>query len=50
MAGDVITELNTRSINNASDLEKALGMLNSGVNVTIVFTRGNNSLKAEVKV
>jgi len=48
--GDVITELNMRSINNAIDLEKALRSLASGGNVSIVFTRGNNILRADVKV
>ena len=50
MSGDIITELNMRSINNAADLEEALGALTSGGNVSVVFTRGNNSLRTEVKV
>jgi glutaredoxin 3 len=50
MTGDVITELNMRPVNKASDLEKALKALTAGSNMLIVFTRGSNSLKAEVKV
>ena len=50
MTGDVITEFNMRRVNKASDLEKAMGILTTGSNMSIVFTRGNNSLKAEVKV
>lgn len=50
LPGDVITELNMRSINDATDLEKALWSLASGGNVSIVFTRGNNILKADVRV
>ncbi|MFC1998940.1 PDZ domain-containing protein, partial [Chloroflexota bacterium] len=50
MSGDVITELNMRPINKAADLQKAMAVLSSGSNVSVAFTRGNNSLRAEVKV
>jgi glutaredoxin-like YruB-family protein len=48
--GDVINELNMRTINNADDLEKALGSLESGSKVSLVFTRGNDSKRSEIKV
>jgi glutaredoxin-like YruB-family protein len=48
--GDIITELNMRSINNASDLEKALGSLRGGSNVSIVFSRGGKNLRSEITV
>jgi len=48
--GDIITKLNMRPINSAADLEKALGTLTAGTNVSIVFTRGSSGLRAEVKV
>jgi len=50
VSGDIITELNMRSINNTSDLEKALGSLSSGSNVSIVFNRGGKSLRSEITV
>jgi len=50
MMGDVITEFNMRPVNKAADLEKALKVLTIGSNMSLVFTRGSNSLKAEVKV
>jgi hypothetical protein len=37
-------------ISSATELEKALGSIFSGSNVTIVFMRGNDSLRAEVEV
>ena len=48
--GDIITELNMSPINNASDLEKALGSLESGSDVSVVFMRGSDSLRSEIKV
>ncbi len=45
--GDIITELNLRPIANASDLESALSRLESGGHFTLVFLRGNKTLKAE---
>ncbi|MFC1978859.1 glutaredoxin domain-containing protein [Chloroflexota bacterium] len=48
--GDIITEVNTRSINNAADLESALGSITSGRKVSIVFIRGSGSLRREIAV
>ena len=48
--GDVITEINSRPVMDASDLEKVLASLTSGGTVPIVFNRGNNTMRTEVKV
>ena len=45
--GDIITEMNMRPIRGADDLERALGNLSSGSRVTIVFLRGQETLKSE---
>ena len=47
-AGDIVTEINLRSINNAYDLEKTLASLSIGGWVTIGFLRGQESLKVEI--
>ncbi len=46
-AGDIVTEINLRPVNNAGDLEKSLAGLSTGGRVTIRFLRGQESLKAE---
>lgn len=46
--GDVITEINMRPIHNAGDVEQAIASLNGGGRATIVFLRGNKTLKAEI--
>ena len=48
--GDVVTEINLRPINNADDLAKALSGLSFGSRVTIVFLRGQQTLRAETVV
>jgi glutaredoxin 3 len=48
--GDIITEMNMRPIRNADDMEKALANLRAGGRVSIVFLRGEQSLRAEVVV
>jgi S1-C subfamily serine protease len=48
--GDIITEMNMRPIRNADDMEKALSNLRTGGRVSIVFLRGEQSLRAEVVV
>ncbi len=45
--GDIITELNTKNVANASDLEKALSDLNTGDRFSLVFLRGNKKMTAE---
>ncbi len=49
-AGDIVTEINLRSINNAGDLEQALADLSDGSRVTIGFLRGQESLKTESQI
>ncbi len=46
--GDIITEINLRPISNADDLEHALGNLTTGNKVSIIFLRGQDTLKSEV--
>lgn len=46
--GDIITEINLRSISNADDLEHALGNLTTGNKVSIIFLRGQDTLKSEI--
>ncbi|MFA4837306.1 MAG: glutaredoxin domain-containing protein [Dehalococcoidia bacterium] len=48
--GDIITELNLRRINTADDLEKALASLMPGNRATIMFLRGQKTLKTEISV
>ncbi|MDD5094521.1 MAG: Uxx-star family glutaredoxin-like (seleno)protein [Dehalococcoidia bacterium] len=48
--GDIITELNLRHITTADDLEKALSGLVPGNRATIVFLRGQQSMRAEIAV
>ena len=46
--GDIITEVNLRPIRNADDLENALSALTTGNLVTIVFMRGQETLRSEI--
>jgi S1-C subfamily serine protease len=48
--GDIITELNLRAIHGADDLEHALADLTPGSRATIVFLRGQETLRAEIVV
>ena len=48
--GDIITELNLRAIRGADDLEHALADLTPGSRATIVFLRGQETLRAEIVV
>jgi glutaredoxin 3 len=47
VSGDIITELNMKSIANASDLEYALSSLNSGSRLSLTFLRGNKKMITE---
>ncbi len=47
-AGDIVTEINLRPINNANDLEKALAGISIGGRVTIGFLRRQESRKVEI--
>jgi S1-C subfamily serine protease len=48
--GDIITELNLRPIRGADDLERAMGELSPGSRTTIVYLRGQETLRAEIVV
>jgi S1-C subfamily serine protease len=48
--GDIITELNLRPIRGADDLEHAMAELSPGSRATIVFLRGQETLRAEIVV
>ena len=48
--GDIITEINLKSIRNADDLEQALAGLTHGSRVTIVFLRGGEKLRSEIVI
>jgi len=47
VSGDIITELNMKSIANASDLEHVLATLNSGSHFSLFFLRGNKKMTTE---
>ncbi len=49
-AGDIITEINSRLLNNAADTEQALKGLKSGSIVTIMFRRNGDSRKSEIVI
>jgi S1-C subfamily serine protease len=48
--GDIITELNLRPIRGVDDLEHAMADLAPGSRATIVFLRGQETLRAEIVV
>jgi len=48
--GDIITELNLRPIRGVDDLEHAMAELTPGSRATIVFLRGQETLRAEIMV
>jgi S1-C subfamily serine protease len=48
--GDIITELNLQPIRGADDLERAMGELTPGSRATIVYLRGQETLRAEIVV
>lgn len=49
-SGDIITEINDRLVNSAADLESALGGLQAGNVVTILFLRNGESRKSEIVI
>ena len=49
-SGDIITELNLRPIRGAEDLERAIAELTPGSRATIVYLRGQETMKAEIVV
>ena len=48
--GDIITEFNLRPIRGVDDLEHAMADLAPGSRATIVFLRGQETLRAEIVV
>ena len=49
-SGDIITEVNLRPIRNADDLEQAMAELKPSSRATIVFLRGQETLRAEIVI
>ena len=49
-AGDVITEINRKRVNNAAELEQVLGALTSGSRVPVTFYRSEQALRSEVVI
>ena len=47
VAGDIITEVNTKRIANADDIESALSKLSKGSRISLVLIRGNKRLTTE---
>jgi serine protease DegQ len=48
--GDVVTEINHRSVSGAADMERVLAGLRSGDILSIVFLRGSETRKSEIVV
>ncbi|MFC2001462.1 Uxx-star family glutaredoxin-like (seleno)protein [Chloroflexota bacterium] len=46
--GDIITEVNQKRINDAAELEQTLAGLSAGSRVTLVFRRGQETLKSAI--
>jgi S1-C subfamily serine protease len=46
-AGDIIIELNMKSIANAKDLENSLSSMDSGTHFSLSFLRGNKTMTTE---
>jgi len=49
-AGDVITEINRKRVNNAAELEQVVGTLIPGNRVPVTFYRGEKAIKSEIVV
>ena len=49
MQGDIITEANSKIVDNSADLEKALANLSVGGQVTLGFMRGQESLRIDIQ-
>lgn len=47
---DIITEINLRPVRNADDVEKAMESVQAGGRVSIVWVRGQQTMRAEVTV
>jgi glutaredoxin-like YruB-family protein len=49
-AGDIITSVNNKRINNVAELEEVLGKLTAGSSVSVTFYRGEKAIKSEITV
>jgi glutaredoxin-like YruB-family protein len=49
-AGDVITEINRKRVNNAAELEHVVGTLTSGSRVPVTFYRGEKAIRSEIVI
>ncbi|HJX12473.1 MAG TPA: Uxx-star family glutaredoxin-like (seleno)protein [Dehalococcoidales bacterium] len=47
-AGDIVTDINTRRVSNAAEMEKALAGLKPGGIMTVLFRRGDKPGKSEI--
>ncbi len=47
-SGDIITEIGLRPVRNAADVEKAMESAKPGARLSIVFLRGDQTLRTEV--
>jgi serine protease Do/serine protease DegQ len=45
---DIITEINLRPVHNADDLEKAMGTVPVDGRVSLVWVRGQQTMRAEI--
>ena len=49
-AGDVITEINRKRVNNSAELEQVAGSLTSGSRVPVTFYRNEQAIKSEIVI
>lgn len=49
-AGDIITEINRKRINNAAELEHVIGTLTPGNRVPVTFYRNEQAVKSEIVI
>lgn len=49
-AGDIITEINRKRVNNAAELERIVGSLTSGSRVPVTFYRNEQAIKSELVI
>lgn len=48
--GDIVTEVNLRPVRNAADLEKAMESVSSGSQISLVWIRGQQTLRSQVSL
>lgn len=47
-AGDIITSINGKRINNVAELEEALSAISSGNRIPVTYYRGDSAIKSEI--